>query len=97
MDTGAMAGFTANRLCPDRRRRTTTDILGDCYYDYAWSEDLIEAPRQTTGLSPNHDPRRCAMANKDQKNRSANNKPKLSMKEKKERKERKAAAKQRDR
>lgn len=37
------------------------------------------------------------MANKDQKSRSANNKPKLSVKEKKERKERKAAAKQRDR
>ena len=37
------------------------------------------------------------MANKDQKSRSGNNKPKLSMKEKKERKERKAAAKQRDR
>ncbi len=33
------------------------------------------------------------MANKDQKSRSASNKPKLSMKEKKERKERKAAAK----
>ena len=41
--------------------------------------------------------RRCAMANKDQKNRTANNKPKLTVKEKKERKERKAAAKQRDR
>jgi hypothetical protein len=37
------------------------------------------------------------MANKEQKNRSGNNKPKLSVKEKKERKERKAAAKQRDR
>jgi hypothetical protein len=37
------------------------------------------------------------MANKDQKNRSATNKPKLSVKEKKERKERKSAAKQRDR
>jgi hypothetical protein len=37
------------------------------------------------------------MANKDQKNRTANNKPKLSVKEKKERKQRKAAAKQTDR
>lgn len=37
------------------------------------------------------------MANKDQKKRTANNKPKLSAKEKKERKERKAAAKQGDR
>jgi hypothetical protein len=37
------------------------------------------------------------MANKDQKNRSATNKPKLSAKEKKERKARKAAVKQRDR
>ena len=37
------------------------------------------------------------MANRDQKNRTSNNKPKLSVKEKKERKERKAAAKQRDR
>jgi hypothetical protein len=37
------------------------------------------------------------MANKDQKSRSGNNKPKLSVKEKKERKERKIAAKQRDR
>jgi hypothetical protein len=37
------------------------------------------------------------MANKEQKNRSGTNKPKLSVKEKKERKERKAAAKQRDR
>ena len=37
------------------------------------------------------------MANKDQKSRTATNKPKLSAKEKKERKERKAAAKQRDR
>jgi hypothetical protein len=33
------------------------------------------------------------MANKDQKNRTATNKPKLSVKQKKERKERKAAAK----
>jgi hypothetical protein len=33
------------------------------------------------------------MANRDQKNRTSNNKPKLSVKEKKERKERKAAAK----
>ena len=33
------------------------------------------------------------MANKDQKNRSSTNKPKLSAKEKKDRKERKAAAK----
>ena len=37
------------------------------------------------------------MANKDQKSRSGNNKPKLTVKEKKERKERKAAAKQRNR
>jgi hypothetical protein len=37
------------------------------------------------------------MANREQKNRSANNKPKLSAKEKQERKQRKAAAKQRDR
>lgn len=37
------------------------------------------------------------MANKDQRSRTSNNKPKLSVKEKKERKERKAAAKQRDR
>jgi hypothetical protein len=37
------------------------------------------------------------MANKEQKNRTATNKPKLSAKGKKERKERKAAAKQRDR
>jgi len=37
------------------------------------------------------------MANRDQKSRTANNKPKLTVKEKKERKERKAAAKQRDR
>jgi hypothetical protein len=37
------------------------------------------------------------MANKDQKNRTTSNKPKLSVKEKKDRKERKAAAKQRDR
>jgi hypothetical protein len=37
------------------------------------------------------------MANKDQKSRSGNNKPKLTVKEKKERKERKAATKQRDR
>jgi hypothetical protein len=37
------------------------------------------------------------MANKDQKSRSGNNKPKLTVKEKKERKERKAAAKRRDR
>ncbi len=37
------------------------------------------------------------MANKDQKSRSGNNKPKLSVKEKKERNKRKAAAKQRDR
>jgi hypothetical protein len=37
------------------------------------------------------------MANKDQKNRTAKNKPKLSVKEKKERKARKAAAKQSDR
>ena len=37
------------------------------------------------------------MANKDQKKRTASNKPKLSVKEKKERKERKAATKQRDR
>jgi hypothetical protein len=40
------------------------------------------------------------MGNRDQKNRTASNKPKLSVKEKKERKERKAAAtaaKQRDR
>ena len=37
------------------------------------------------------------MANKGQKSRSGNNKPKLSVKEKKERKERKAAAKQRNR
>ena len=36
------------------------------------------------------------MANKDQKSQSGNNKPKLSMKEKKERKERKAAARQRN-
>jgi hypothetical protein len=35
------------------------------------------------------------MANKEQKARSGNNKPKLSVKEKKERKDRKAAAKQR--
>ena len=33
------------------------------------------------------------MANKDQKSRTSNNKPKLSIKEKRERKERKAAAK----
>ena len=33
------------------------------------------------------------MANKDQKSRTSHNKPKLSVKEKKERKERKAAAK----
>ncbi len=33
------------------------------------------------------------MANKDQKSRTSNNKPKLSVKEKRERKERKAAAK----
>ncbi len=37
------------------------------------------------------------MANKDQKKKSTNNKPKLSVKEKKERNQRKAAAKQRDR
>ena len=37
------------------------------------------------------------MANKDQKNRTASNKPKLSVKEKKERNKRKAAAKQTDR
>ncbi len=37
------------------------------------------------------------MANKDQKSRSGQNQPKLSVKEKRERKERKAAAKQRDR
>ena len=37
------------------------------------------------------------MANKEQKSRSGNNKPKLTVKEKKERKQRKAAAKQRDR
>ena len=37
------------------------------------------------------------MANKDQKSRSANNKPKLSVKEKKSARRRKAAAKQRDR
>ena len=37
------------------------------------------------------------MANKEQKSRSGNNKPKLSVKEKRERKARKAAAKQRDR
>ncbi len=37
------------------------------------------------------------MANKDQKNRTSKNKPKLSVKEKKERKARKAAAKQIDR
>ena len=37
------------------------------------------------------------MANKDQRSRTSNNKPKLSVKEKKECKERKAAAKQRDR
>ena len=37
------------------------------------------------------------MANKDQKSRSGNNKPKLSVKEKRERKDRKAAAKHRDR
>jgi hypothetical protein len=37
------------------------------------------------------------MANKEQKSRSGTNKPKLSVKEKRERKERKAAAKQRDR
>jgi len=37
------------------------------------------------------------MANKEQKSRSGNNKPKLSVKEKKERNKRKAAAKQRDR
>jgi hypothetical protein len=37
------------------------------------------------------------MANKDQKSRSGTNKPKLSIKEKKERNQRKAAAKQRDR
>ena len=34
------------------------------------------------------------MADKEQKSRSGQNKPKLSIKEKKERKERKAAAKQ---
>ena len=37
------------------------------------------------------------MANKEQKTRTSNNKPKLSVKEKKERKQRKAAEKQRDR
>ena len=37
------------------------------------------------------------MANKEQKSRSGNNKPKLSVKEKKERNKRKAAAKKRDR
>jgi hypothetical protein len=40
------------------------------------------------------------MGNRDQKNRTSSNKPKLSVKEKKDRKERKAAAtaaKQRDR
>jgi hypothetical protein len=37
------------------------------------------------------------MANKEQKSRAGTNKPKLSVKEKKERKERKAAAKKRDR
>jgi len=37
------------------------------------------------------------MANKEQKGRSGTNKPKLSVKEKKERKDRKAAAKQRAR
>lgn len=35
-----------------------------------------------------------AMADKEQKKKSATNKPKLTMKEKKERKERKLAAKQ---
>jgi hypothetical protein len=37
------------------------------------------------------------MADKEQKSKSSNNKPKLSVKEKKERKERKAATKLRDR
>ncbi len=37
------------------------------------------------------------MANKEQKSRTGTNKPKLTVKEKKERKERKAAAKQRNR
>ena len=73
------------------------DATGDWHHDYAQSEDLIGSSRRTTALNPNQEPRRCAMANKDQKKRTANNQPKLSVKEKKERKERKAAAKQRDR
>jgi hypothetical protein len=73
------------------------DAPGNGPCDYAQSEDLIGASGRATGLNPNQEPRRHAMANKDQKNRTTNNKPKLSAKGKKERKERNAAAKQRDR
>jgi hypothetical protein len=71
--------------------------MGNEHDDCAQLDDLPAHPRRTTELNLNQEPERYAMANKDQKKRSTNNKPKLSVKEKKERKERKAAAKQRDR
>jgi hypothetical protein len=71
------------------------DASGDDRCSDAPLKDSIGAPQASDATEP--EPRICAMANRDQKSRTANNKPKLTVKEKKERKERKAAAKQRDR
>jgi hypothetical protein len=75
--------------------RSPLNATGNRRCDHAQSDVFERSPSAKSKTET--EPRRCAMANKDQKSRSGTNKPKLSIKEKKERKERKAAAKQRDR